>query len=367
MDEDFVERRPGDIEMYRRLDAFAQMRLAPDAAAMARIRSALMGQALAMADARAASLALPMQQPAIVVERPSLSALRMPVTRGSAAFLAACLTLGIVAGSVTASAAGGPLYGPRLWLEEANLPSAPLAHANGQLDRLDARLEEIRVAVTSGNAGATEAALVAYTGILEDLETQALADPAVADQVLDDIARRQVVLTALLGKVPPQAQDALEQALQQGANAVEAIGDDGNPGDPVRRGGGGPGSGHDSDSGSGSGGSGSGGSGSGGSGSGGSGSGGSGSGGSGSGCSGSGGSSGQTGNGQDGNKPDDPPGQAEQRTPKPEPTPKPPKAPHAEPTPEPQQGPAEPAGDSESGGGESNRQSQAGGHGGVAD
>jgi hypothetical protein len=288
MDEDFVERRPGDIEMYRRLDAFAQMRLAPDAAAMARIRSALMGQALAMADARAASLALPTQQPAIVVERPSLSALRMPVTRGSAAFLAACLTLGIVAGSVTASAAGGPLYGPRLWLEEANLPSAPLAHANGQLDRLDARLEEIRVAVTSGNAGATEAALVAYTGILEDLETQALADPAVADQVLDDIARRQVVLTALLGKVPPQAQDALEQALQQGANAVEAIGDDGNPGDPVRRGGGGPGSGHDSDSGSGSGGSGSGGSGSGGSGS----------GGSGSGGSGSGGSNGQTGTGQ---------------------------------------------------------------------
>jgi hypothetical protein len=357
MDEDFVERRPGDIEMYRRLDAFAQMRLAPDAAAMARIRSALMGQALAMADARAASLALPTQQPAIVVERPSLSALRMPVTRGSAAFLAACLTLGIVAGSVTASAAGGPLYGPRLWLEEANLPSAPLAHANGQLDRLDARLEEIRVAVTSGNAGATEAALVAYTGILEDLETQALADPAVADQVLDDIARRQVVLTALLGKVPPQAQDALEQALQQGANAVEAIGDDGNPGDPVRRGGGGPGSGHDSDSGSGSGGSGSGGSGSGGSGS----------GGSGSGGSGSGGSNGQTGTGQDGsNKPDDPPGQAE-RTPRPEPTPNPPKAPHAAPTPEPPQGPTEPADGSESGGGRSSRQSQAGDQGGNAD
>jgi hypothetical protein len=44
MDEDFVERRPGDMEMYRRLDAFAQVRLAPDAAAMARIRTALMGR-----------------------------------------------------------------------------------------------------------------------------------------------------------------------------------------------------------------------------------------------------------------------------------------------------------------------------------
>src|SRR4030095_3374225 len=103
-----------------------------------------------------------------------------------------------------------------------------------------------------------------------------------------DIARRQVVLTAQLGKVPPQAQDALEQALQQGANAVEAIGDDGNPGDPVRRGGGGAGSGGRGGSGRGV------------SGSGGSGSGGSGSGGSGSGGSGSGGSNGQPGTGQDG-------------------------------------------------------------------
>jgi hypothetical protein len=352
MDEDFVERRPGDIEMYRRLDAFAQMRLAPDAAAMARIRSVLMGQALAMADARVAGLALPAQQPAIVVERPLLPALRMPVTRRSAAFLAACLTLGLVAGSVSASAAGGPLYGPRLWLEEANLPSAPLAHANGQLDRLDARLEEVRVAVASSNAGATEAALVAYTEILEDLETQALADPAVADQVLDDIARRQLVLIALLGKVPPQAQDALQHALQQGANAVEAIGDDGNPGDPVRRGGG-PAGGQGSDSGSGSSGS--------------SGSGGSGSSGSGSGGSGSDGQDGQTGNGQDDStKPDDPPGQPE-RTPKPVPTPKPPKAPRAEPTPEPPQWPPEPAGGSESGGGGSSRQSEAGDHGGNAD
>jgi hypothetical protein len=351
MDEDFVDRRPGDIEMYRRLDAFAQMRLAPDAAAMARMRSALMGQALAMADARAASLALPVQPAAVPVERPFLSLLRIPVTRAPAAFLAACLTLGLLAGSVAASAAGGPLYGPRLWLEEANLPSAPLAHANGQLDRLDARLEEIRVAVASGNAGATEAALVAYTEILEDLETQALADPAVADQVLDDIARRQVVLTALLGQVPPQAQDALQHALQQGANAVEAIGDDGNPGDPVRRGGGVPAGGQGLDSSSGSGG----------------GSGGSGSGSSGSGSGGSGGQNGQTGDGQDGNnKPDDPPGQPE-RTPKPEPTPKPPKAPRADPTPEPPQEPPEPAGGSESGGGGSHPQNQPGDQGENAD
>ena len=59
MDEDFVERRPADLEIYRRLDAFAQVRLTPDAAAMARIRTALMGQALALADARSAALTSP--------------------------------------------------------------------------------------------------------------------------------------------------------------------------------------------------------------------------------------------------------------------------------------------------------------------
>ena len=237
MNEDFVDRRPGDVEMYRRLDAYAEARLAPDAAAMARIRSALMGRAVALADARAATMAMSLQAPALLPERRSLG--RPHLSRWSAAFLAGCLSVGIAAGSVAASAAGGPFYGPRLWLEEATLPSAPLAHAHGQLTRLDIRLEEIRVTTTSGNAGAAEAALLAYAGIVEDLETQALSNPAIAADVLDDVARRQVVLLALLGKVPPQAQDALEQALQQGANAVEAIGtEDATPGDPVRRSGG---------------------------------------------------------------------------------------------------------------------------------
>jgi hypothetical protein len=171
MDEDFVDRQPGDVETYRRLDAFAQVRLAPDAAAMARIRTALMGQAVAMADARAATMALSLQAPAILPDRPSLTFRRPHVSRWSAAFLAACVSLGVAAGTVAASAAGGPFYGPRLWLEEATLPSAPLAHAHGQLARLDARLEEIGIATANGNAGAAEAALIAYAEIVDDLET----------------------------------------------------------------------------------------------------------------------------------------------------------------------------------------------------
>ena len=152
MDEDFVERRPADLEIYRRLDAFAQVRLAPDAAAMARIRTALMGQALALADARSAALTSPAPLSVALPERPAIAFPR-PQRRAAAAVLAACLVVGVGAGSVAASQAGGPLYGPRMWIEAATLPSDPMARANAQFARLDARLEEVRVASATAMQG----------------------------------------------------------------------------------------------------------------------------------------------------------------------------------------------------------------------
>jgi hypothetical protein len=351
IDDEFIDRRPDDLEVYRRLDAFAQVRLAPDGAAMARIRSVLMGQAVTMANTQAASLALEGASSVALPERPSI-VLRLPrVSRTSAAFLAACLTLGLAAGSVAASAAGGPLYGPRLWLEEANLPRTAMARANAQLDRLDARIEEIQTATATGNAGAAEAALAAYGEIVADLEDQARAEPTIGVSLTDDVARRQIVLMALLGEVPPQALDALQHALQQGANAVEVMGaEDGNPGDPVRSGGGGPGtnegqggSGSQSGSDGGSGGS----------------------GGDGSGAGSDSGQGTQGGAGNDGN----PPGQDPGRTPKPERPPKPeatPKKPAAEPTPAAPTPESNPGGEGEQGG-ESSRQDQSGGDPGDVD
>ena len=233
MDEDFVERRPADREMYRRLDAFAQVRLTPDATAMARIRTALMGQALALADARSAALTTPPPLPVALPERPAIAFPRQQ-RRAAAVVLAACLVVGIGAGSVAASQAGGPLYGPRMWIEAATLPSDPMARANAQIGRLDARLQEVRVASGSGNAGAVEAALEAYAIIMADLEAQTFANGAVAVAVEDDMARRQVVLMGLLDEVPAQAQDAIQHALQQGRNAVDVNGVDPHPGDPRR-------------------------------------------------------------------------------------------------------------------------------------
>jgi hypothetical protein len=233
MDEDFVERRPADLEIYRRLDAFAQVRLTPDATSMARIRTALMGQALALADARSAALTIPAPLPVALPERPAIAFPR-PRRRAAAVVLAACLVVGIGAGSVAASQAGGPLYGPRMWIEAATLPSDPMARANAQLGRLDARLQEVRVASASGDAGAAEAALDAYAVIMADLEAQAFANSAVAVAVEDDVARRQIVLMGLLDDVPAQALDAIQHALQQGANAIGGNDVDPHPGDPRR-------------------------------------------------------------------------------------------------------------------------------------
>ena len=46
-------------------------------------------------------------------------------------------------------------------------------------------------------------------------------EPEVAASLEDDLARRQVVLIGLLDKVPAQAEDAIQHALQQGAKTID--------------------------------------------------------------------------------------------------------------------------------------------------
>jgi hypothetical protein len=222
MDEEFVERRPGDLETYRRLDAFAHVRLAPNAASMARIRTSLVAEATRRADMLGdqdvtAHVVVPLQR------NRGWSLPRRRVSRAVTALLAAALTLGMVAGSVAASSPGGPLYGPRLWLEQVTLPTGAVERADAQVERLDHRLAEVRTALASGDPAATSAALDAYAAILGELDAQAGADPAVADRVLDDVTRHLGVLQALIGHVPPQAQDALHHALDRSDAALDHL------------------------------------------------------------------------------------------------------------------------------------------------
>jgi hypothetical protein len=89
----------------------------------------------------------------------------------------------------------------------------------------------VRAALVGGDSGATSAALTAYASILTELETQAMADPAVADRVRDDVQRHLAVLEALVGRVPPQAQGALLLALDRSDAALERL-DETGPGRP---------------------------------------------------------------------------------------------------------------------------------------
>ena len=79
--------------------------------------------------------------------------------RPAAALLAATLTLGVLAGTVAAGSAGGPLYATRIWIETVNLPRDVLARAQAEVIRLDRRVQEARDASAAGDTAATEAAL----------------------------------------------------------------------------------------------------------------------------------------------------------------------------------------------------------------
>jgi hypothetical protein len=233
MNEEFVDRRPGDLEVYRRLDAFAQLRLAPDAVVMARMRSTLVAEAARLADARSAAASQPADPVPYGRER-GWSISRRRAGRMASGLLAAALTVGLAVGSVAAAQAGGPLYGTRLWVETMLLPTGAADRADAQVARLDERLAEVRASLAGGDPGATSAALNAYASILTELERQAMADAAVADRVRDDVQRHLAVLEALVGRVPPQAQGALLLALDRSDSALERLDETGTgrPDDP---------------------------------------------------------------------------------------------------------------------------------------
>src|SRR5512135_534597 len=126
-------------ELARRLEAYADARLRPDPAAMARIRSAV------VAEARRGAEPVPFR--------------RRPAFRFGFALLAAAALLAAIAGSAFASQAGGPLYGARLWIETVTLPATPSARAEAQIARLDARLQELQTALAAHDGAAAAAAL----------------------------------------------------------------------------------------------------------------------------------------------------------------------------------------------------------------
>jgi hypothetical protein len=224
--DDFIYRRddPRDTEIERLLDAFAELRLSPSVAATTRMRAGVMAAAhrrAALLQADAAAAALGSTDATASGVSTSWRALRW--RRPMAALLGAALTLGVLAGTVAASSAGGPLYATRIWIETVNLPRDVLARAQAEVVRLDRRVQEAADASAAGDTGATEAALDAYSTIVAVATSETGGDPT-AIATLDAIVSRHVtVLTALGTTVPAAARPAIEHALASSTKALNDL------------------------------------------------------------------------------------------------------------------------------------------------
>jgi hypothetical protein len=240
MDDEMLELTTrSDAEVVRRLEAFADLRLSPSLAARTRMRAAVMNAArehAATMTARDANdvTALPVA---------GLAHMTGPAwRRPMAAFAAATLTLGLLAGSALASSPGGPLYAARLWAEMANLPPTGTARAQAEVRRLGQRLEEVQQASAAGDEGATEAALAAYSSILAEATAGSTGDAAAEATIEAAVSRHVAVLTALADHVPAPARAAIQRALASSTVALDGMsGAGGNGSGPGETGGNGGG------------------------------------------------------------------------------------------------------------------------------
>jgi hypothetical protein len=232
--EPMQHRDPAQDELARRLRAYADARLSPELSATTRMRARVMAAAhrqvaLQRADAdRAAAIATALAQ----ADRTRRSAWRRPLT----ALLAAGLTLGVGVGSVAAAQPGGPLYPVRIWTETLTLPANANEHAQAELHRLETRLAEAAAATAAGDNNAANAALEAYTAIVQEA-TDDVGNDVAAAAILDTGVRSNIdVLTVLVGQVPTdQARDAIQRAIDRSDSALDGL-----PGKPTDTPGNGP-------------------------------------------------------------------------------------------------------------------------------
>lgn len=243
MDDTMLELTAGNQMLRRRLDAYADARLSPDAAATARMRARVMAAAHRQAALTSAGAGL-----TVLSGRPEprRRIARHPITRAAGVVLSAALGLTLAVGTALAADAGGALYPARLGLEVLLLPSEPSERAIAELDRLETRLAEARAASERGDTVAVTAAMQAYAAILDMASAEAIeADDPVASAALEaGVARNIQVLQALLERAPDAATGGLTRAIERSGSAIDEIQDaaagDGGSGGDGGDGGGGP-------------------------------------------------------------------------------------------------------------------------------
>ena len=203
-------------ELARRLEAYAQTRLSPDRLASRRMRN----HVVAAAHAR---------------DRAATPGWRLlPIRRRLTALaLAATLSLAAVAGVAAASMPGGPLYGPRLWLQHIALPADASARAHERLAEIDQRLADIDGAARSHDARGVAAALAAYTEAVDAALRDAAADAGTLERLRAILSRQLAHLEELRASIPAASDAALAHAIERASDALGEVESEQNGGTPV--------------------------------------------------------------------------------------------------------------------------------------
>jgi hypothetical protein len=220
MDEPMHATPTADMELEQRLDAYARARLslAPDSAA--RIRAQLMRDARLTLGSAANSPGLTIAGARSVVHTTGWNRARL--RRGGALLLAAGLAMGVLGGTAAAAQPGGPLYGPRIWVEEVTLPADPSQRAAAELGRLESRISEIEAAARIGDQGGVAAAITAYGQIADEALGQAGSDPSLLDLLRLALDRHLAVLQAVAATAPTEAQAAIERNIERAVERNDA-------------------------------------------------------------------------------------------------------------------------------------------------
>jgi len=226
------------------LDAYADARLAPEGALLARMRANVMIEAASAAATYAAA-----NRPRLV-EAPMRPARRSFLPRFSRlAFtmgFAAVLTLGTSA-AVLAAPPGSPFYNARVYLETALLPSQPDARTARHEELLEERITEAEAAAQRGDTVALEAALAAFQAEVDQATADAGDDLDRLAHLQEMLAKHTAVLTALAATLPEQS--SIEKAIESSSKAIAKLQEKTHPVRPTHepQGGGPQGGEHDDD------------------------------------------------------------------------------------------------------------------------
>ncbi len=227
MDDNVIDQtEPGYIELARRLEAYADLRLSPSAAATTRMRTAVMAAAhrrAALIQADATFDAAESTPTAVAAEQARAAATRTSWRRPMAAIFAGTLTLAILAGTAYGARPGGPLYAARVWTEMSNLPANIVDRAQAEATRLEQRLHEAQQASTAGDIPATEAALSAYSTIVVEAAKESHGDPTATAAIEVTVTRHVVILTLMVDSVPAGARESAVQALSSSTMALDDL------------------------------------------------------------------------------------------------------------------------------------------------